>query len=293
MLSSKVISFLNMFIWASLKNKILNNDFTILLKNFRVWTLLKMVLLRHSKQPMWGIPTCCLWQSFPLEEFLVNISLRAVGPGLKEGPTIPCAQWGHLALPHLDSSHLQGGSSSSRCCSSCWGGEGKVKSCLTNLVTFCAEMAAPGAEGRAVVMSASVSCSAGFGWAGRAGAKPGWRTGFRVQVVSGTSLMLGVVLGPGSTLRTFADGETWLVLQRGVLHPEGSYQAAERDWQEPPEGSARGSAMSCISGSFPSPGYVEATHPWGSVGERIQEFTVSQQMCKQLSAVFQCCPGLP
>lgn len=92
------------------------------------------------------------------------------------------------------------------------------------------------------------------------------------------------VQGP---LSTFADGEMWLVLQRGVLHPEGSYQAAGRVWQEHPEGSARGTAMSCIlKGSFPSPGYVEATHPWGSVGERIQEFTVSQQMCKQL---FQPC----
>lgn len=73
------------------------------------------------------------------------------------------------------------------------GGKGKVKPCLTNLVTFCAEMTVPGDSSAGVSLSELPS---GFGWAGRAGPKPDWRTGFRVWVVSGTSLVLGVVLAP-------------------------------------------------------------------------------------------------
>lgn len=67
-----------------------------------------------------------------------------------------------------------------------------MKPCLTNLVTFCAGVTVLGAEGTAVVVSASVSRV----WVSRAGPEPSCRAGFRVWALSGTSLVLGVVLAP-------------------------------------------------------------------------------------------------
>lgn len=175
-----------------------------------MWTLLKTVLCAIPSSQ--GVPACCLWESFPLQRLLVSVSSWPAGSRLREGPSPPRAQCGPLALPHPGQPPR--GQGSLGCCSSCWGGEGKVEPCLTNPVTACAE--------GTVVVSASGS----WDWVSRAAPKPGCRTGFRVWVISGTGLVLGVVLAPvpeahhwwrGSTLSTFADGETWLVLQRDVL----------------------------------------------------------------------------